>query len=111
MDDSSFFSIERLVEFGMSMAIAQQMVGSMNQTMNNMNIPGSFNSPQQSIFYAMIDGQQAGPLSENDIVSLINNKKIVNETYMWKPGMQKWDLAQNISDVVRIVALTPPPFK
>lgn len=31
MDDSNFFSIDRLVEFGMSAAIAQKMVANMNQ--------------------------------------------------------------------------------
>ena len=30
MNDQNFFSIDRLVEFGMSVAIAQQMVQSMN---------------------------------------------------------------------------------
>ena len=33
MDNNSFFSVDRLVEFGLGMAMAQQMVGMMNQTM------------------------------------------------------------------------------
>ena len=33
--------IERLLEFGLEISIAQQMINSMNQTMSNMNIPGS----------------------------------------------------------------------
>ena len=40
MDDSHFFSIDRLIEFGMGMAIAQQMVGSMNNAFQNINTPG-----------------------------------------------------------------------
>lgn len=31
MDDNSFSSIDRLMEFGMSMGIAQQMINTMNQ--------------------------------------------------------------------------------
>lgn len=41
MDNDSFFSIDRLVEFCMGMAMAQQMVGMMNHTMRQMYVSGS----------------------------------------------------------------------
>jgi hypothetical protein len=53
MDDSSFFSMDRLVEFGMGMTVAQQMVKTMNQSMTNMHVPGAMNpmeKPQQQFF-------------------------------------------------------------
>ena len=40
MNDDSFFSINRLVEFGMGMAVAQKMVNTMNKTMISMHVPG-----------------------------------------------------------------------
>lgn len=40
---------------------------------------------------------------------LILEKKIVKETYVWKLGMLQWDLEENIEEVLRLVALTPPP--
>ena len=64
MDDSSFFSINRLVEFGMGMAVAQQMVKTMNESMTNMHVPGAMNpmeKPKEKFFYAMLEGKQAGP--------------------------------------------------
>ena len=48
MDDSNFFSLDRLVEFGMSAAIAQQMIGSMNQSMQQMFTPGSIQTMPQA---------------------------------------------------------------
>ena len=55
MDQSNFFSINNLVEFGMGMAIAQQMVQTMNHTIGNMNVPGSMPTQEQgSLFYAKI---------------------------------------------------------
>ena len=118
MGENSFYSIDRLLEFGMSMAIAQQMVKSMNDMMANMRIPGAMNpmhsgAPQQGaqIFYAMIDGRQAGPFSEAECVRLIAEKKIVKETYVWIPGMKDWQLAENTPPVLRLVALAPPEFK
>ena len=113
MDDSHFYSIDRLVEFGLGLAVAQQMVKTMNESIQHMNVPGSFSMPraqQPSLFYAVVGGTQVGPLSEREVASLILEKKIVNETYMWKPGMLSWDLAEKIPDVVRLVALTPPPL-
>jgi hypothetical protein len=111
MDQNNFFSINNLVEFGMGLAIAQQMVKTMNHSIDNMNVPGSLQvNESQSLFYAILDSNQAGPLSYQDISQLVNQKKIVNETYMWKPGMTDWDIAEKIPEILKLVALTPPPI-
>jgi len=113
MNQNDFFSINNLVEFGMGMAIAQQMVQTMNQTMMNMKVPGSFevnNAQKSHLYYAIIDEKKAGPLSEMDVMNLISKKKISNETYMWRFGFNKWKLAENIPDIVKLVALSPPPL-
>ncbi len=113
MNDDSFFSINRLVEFGMGIAVAQQMVNNMNSAMTNMHIPGSMNQMQTStpqFYYAMIDGNQAGPFSEQELSRLISEKKIVKETYIWKPGLAKWEFAEKLPEILKLVALAPPPF-
>ena len=113
MNDNNFFSINNLVEFGIGMTIAQQMVKSMNQSIETMKVPGATMYNQGSVetlFYAIIDGNQIGPLSNHDITQLVRDKKIVNETYLWRPGMLSWEIAEKIPEVIRLVALTPPPF-
>lgn len=113
MDDSSFFSIDRLVEFGMGMAVAQQMVKTMNESMTNMYVPGAMNpmeKSEQKFFYAMIEGKQAGPFSEQELARLIAEKKVVKETYIWMPSLTNWKMAEQIPEVLKLVALTPPPF-
>jgi hypothetical protein len=112
-DENSFYSIDRLVEFGMSMAIARQMVQSMNQTMADMRIPGAGNpmpAPPQRMYYAVLDGKQAGPFSETEIVRLINDRKLSKETYVWHTGLREWKTAENVPEIVRLVALAPPPI-
>lgn len=114
MDDHSFFSINRLVEFGMSIAVAQQMVSTMNHTFTNMHIPGTMNQmqpAQQPFYYVVLDGQQAGPFSEQELARLITEKKVVKETFIWKPGFIRWEIAEKIPEVLRLVALSPPPMQ
>lgn len=114
MSNDSFFSIDRLVEFGMGMAMAQQMVQTMNYAMNNMQVPGvdrQIPNAPQAVYYAIIEGQQAGPFSESEMGRLVADKKITSSSYVWKPGMPNWKTAENVPDVLKIVALNPPTFK
>jgi len=133
-DERNFYSLDRLTKFGMSTAVAQQMVNSMNFTIQNMLNPGVLNSmqtPEQkqrleqklqelqergpqirildTVYYAIIDGEQAGPFCETEIGRLINTGRVCNKTYIWHTGLNEWTAAENIPAVVRLVALVPPP--
>lgn len=112
--DNNFYSMDKLVEFGMSLAIANQMASSMNQAIREMDVPGAGKSMQaqvETVYYAVIDGKQSGPYSLTELSRLINEKKIVKETYIWRPGMSQWNLVENIEEILRLVALTPPPIQ
>jgi hypothetical protein len=114
MNEDNFYSINRLVEFGIGLTVAQQMVKTMNEAMNNMQVPGAMNQVHplpQSIYYVVIDNQQMGPFSEQDLSRLICEKKITKETYVWKPGMIKWEIAEKLPEVLKWVALSPPPIQ
>ena len=113
MDNNSFFSVDRLIEFGLGMGIAQQMVGVMNQYMQQMYVPGSIQSmprPMPQTYYVAIDGQQVGPLNESEISRLIMNKQISKDTLAWVPGMAGWQPIEQVPAILKIVALTPPPL-
>ena len=118
MDDQNFFSIDRLVEFGMSVAIAKQMVNSMNQNMQGMYIPGSIQSmpkptapAAQNIYYVAIDGQQTGPLNDAEFTRLVVQKRINKDTLAWMPGMPQWKPIEEVPAMLKIIALTPPPLE
>ena len=112
MSDSNFFSIEKLIEFGLGMSVAQQMINSMNQSINSMQIPSNqMPAQQQFTFYAMIAGKQAGPLTESELMQLIDSKTIDKDTYLWQPGMNDWKKVSELPQVLKLVALSPPPFK
>lgn len=113
MDENSFFSIDRLMEFGLGMAMAQQMVQVMNQSMKQMYVPGSIQSmptPSVQTIYVVMDGQPVGPLSESDFSRLVTHRKVTKDTLAWLPGMPGWKPIEQIPTILKIVALTPPPL-
>jgi hypothetical protein len=113
MDDQSCFYIDRLVDFGLGMGIANQMVGIMNQYMSTMDIPGSIRQMQQpvlAIYYVALDGKQVGPLNDSEMAALIAQKKVNKDTLAWMPGLLGWKPIENIPAILKLVALTPPPL-
>lgn len=114
MDNNSFFSIDRLVEFGLGMGMAQQMIGMMNQYMQQMYVPGSIQSipkPLPQMYYVAIEGQQVGPLNDSELSRLIAQKQVNKDSLAWMPGMAAWQPIEQIPAILKIVALTPPPLK
>jgi hypothetical protein len=95
----------KFMEISMGLGLGRQMVNMMNESM-----PARPSDPQASdrTYYAAFEGKQAGPFSETEIVRLINDKKIVKETYVWRQGMSQWKPAQEVPEILRIFALSPP---
>ena len=113
--DNNMFSVENLVEFGMGVAIANQMVSSMNNVIKSTTVPGANNpvgnnTKTDVVYYAAIDEKAAGPFSVTELSRLIADKKINKNTLIWQPGMSDWKKAEEIPEVLRMVALTPPPL-
>lgn len=110
MDEQSFFSIDKLVEFGMGMSLAQQMMNTMNQCMAKTQIPTvQIGVPQmpsvQVEYYATVEGQIVGPLSESELSQLIQQKKITVETFFWKQGLNGWMQAKNVPEIYKHILL------
>jgi hypothetical protein len=113
MNDDDFFSINKLVEFGMGMAVAQQMVKTMNEAVTTMKTPGTFqnyNPLQNQQSYVLIDNQPQGPLSDQEVMKLIMNGKLTKENFVWQPGMPNWEIAEEVSEISKLFLLQPPPI-
>lgn len=113
MHDDNPYSIDRLIEFGMGMAVARQMTQSMNQALTQAHVPGVMNPMQGTVpqhYFVMLDGKPAGPFSDRELSQLIVQGKLTKSTYVWRPGLPKWQPAEEVADVLRLVALCPPPF-
>lgn len=117
MNTDNFFSVDRLVEFGMGLGIAQHMVKSMNSALQEAYLPSAqathltgLHPPVLPVaFFAVIDARQAGPFNEAEISRLVASGQITKATYIWRVGMLQWELAENVPEFLRIIALAPPP--
>ena len=114
MNDNNFFSIDRMVEFGMGIAVSQQMAKQMNAALQNTPVPGystpMLNSPAINHYHVVLEGKPAGPFTETEMSRLIMDGKLKKDSYVWHPGMATWALVENVADVLKLVALAPPPF-
>lgn len=76
------------MEFGMSMAVAQQMMNTMNNAMANMHAAGAEMPVKKTAaqYYAVVNGSQVGPMSEDEVAKIVGAGSIGEDTLMWKTG-------------------------
>ncbi len=58
----------------------------------------------EGIWYAVVDGNQQGPYSPEQILELYFQKKVAWESYIWREGMDGW---KHMHEVPELVALIP----
>ncbi|MBD5214570.1 MAG: DUF4339 domain-containing protein [Bacteroidales bacterium] len=113
---TDFSSIDRLVEFGMGLAVAKQMISTMNTVMNNTQVAGvnagttgqtgAVSAPYTSEkWYVAIDNRQAGPLTPAEVEHLVANGTIHDNTLIWRAGMTGWQMACNIPEINKLFLL------
>lgn len=96
-------TIDKLVEFGMGLALSQQMMNTLKQTTPP---PSNLSTPQtEYVYYAIINARQLGPLTVEELAKLISDKQITTETLMWYPGMPAWSPAKEIREVNKLLLL------
>ena len=78
---NDFSSIDRLIEFGLSIAVAQQMMNTVNTCIHQMT------------------GKQVGPLSRHALQDMIRQEKVKPDTLLWRQGMSAWKLLKEVSEL------------
>ncbi len=113
---NNFNAVDQLVEFGLGIAVAQQMVKMMNTTMAGVNAPtvknpsiDTFRMPNPNghlvqLYVGTSEGV-AGPFDESQISALLAAHKITADTLAWMPGMETWTQASNIPLVNKYILL------
>jgi hypothetical protein len=113
MTESHHFDpIERLMEFGLGLGIAQQMVGTMNQAMQQsvrVGSPEAYRASDQQAFYVVVNSAVAGPWSRQQVQSALLTGTLARDAFCWTPGMQQWARAGDIGYFQLPVTPPPPP--
>lgn len=123
---TDFSSLDKLMEFGLGLGIATQMMNTMNTVISRTAVPGVGINPGISFqpekiennldiinserkiddnYYVVYDERLAGPLNVADMEKLIKNKKIENNTLCWRPGLNSWKFAEDIPQVNKLLLL------
>lgn len=68
-------------------------------------MPGD--APQVQYMVA-VNGQQIGPCDWMKLQQLIQQGVLTHNTYVWKQGMQNWELAGNVAELQTLFASVPP---
>ncbi len=111
MNGPDFSSLDRLLDFGLCMSMAQQMVNMMNTTMQTMQIPESAKplSGKPSVdWFCAIDQKACGPYSESEIKQLLMNGQLNKDSLVWRSGMDKWQKIEFTPEILKLVLQLPP---
>lgn len=72
----------------------------------------------RTVYFAMIDGQEVGPITRAEFALRLANAMVSADTYVWKQGMDEWMPAAKVEDLAGIfkareqarkAGLRPPP--
>lgn len=104
-EHSNFFSIDNLVELGLGIAVAKNLVNGFNQNLNSATKPIDYAVRNAHV---SIDHKDVGPLNETEIRQLFCERRLFADTLAWMPGMTEWKTIEQIPAILKIIALTPP---
>ena len=100
---------------GMGFVLAQQMGGMMNpqvgqaQTTASAALPPPI--PAAVTYYYAHEGQQAGPVTFEQLRSLFANRTVNRDTLVWKQGMTSWTALKEVVELKAFLGgSTPPPL-
>ena len=93
---------------GAGFAVAGQMSQSMGQMSAGAAVPPPLS--QQAVFYAAINGAQAGPFDLALLQQKIAAGEITRQTPVWKTGMPQWSPAESVQELLAMFAHVPPPM-
>lgn len=94
---------------GMGFAMANQMgqtfSGGQQQQQQHQQTP-----PPVLTFYAVINGQQAGPYDMGTLKQMATQNQLTKDILVWREGMANWTVAGQVPELNSIFGSVPPPI-
>ncbi len=65
--------------------------------------------PPPARFHVLLEGQQQGPLTLDEIARLVREGRITGRTLVWKPGLEGWTEAAKVPELAGLLKQAGPP--
>lgn len=94
------------------MGMGMMMAGQMNQSVNaaGQAAPPAIPGAAAATVFLVIDGQQAGPFTIDQLREHARAGRLTAKTFAWKQGMPEWKPAGEIPEAAQVLGATPPPI-
>jgi len=66
--------------------------------------------PAQVQYFMAVNGQQAGPFNEQQLMQMAQSGQLTRETLVWKNGMAAWQAAGQVVELSGLFGSIPPPM-
>ncbi len=109
MEDSSAF-IEKMLELGIGMSMIKQvpdiMSGCLPSPPSQKTALGQTPPPAaQRMTYLVVDGSQAGPFNNDELMRLIQNDLLKRDTLVWMEGLSNWMPASSVPEINKLFVI------
>jgi len=64
------------------------------------------------VWYYAKNGQQAGPVSQEDLMALLRDRVLTQDTRVWREGMGQWTPARQVQELMQVMipaGMVPQP--
>lgn len=95
-----------LMGAGLGLGLGVGVGNQMSNVSGNLNTQ---NTPPPILYYVLINNQQNGPLSFDQLKQLIIDVRVNKQTMIWKTGLENWVLITEIPEASNLFNQTPPP--
>ncbi len=94
---------------GASMGVGFAMADKLSKSLGTSR--GYVPEPYEKMYYYAEAKEPQGPLSIDEIETLIKERKITADTLLWSSGMEHWQKAKTLQEIEALFnLLTPPPL-
>lgn len=104
-------AVGNLMGAGVGLGLGAGLGNQMSYLSGNINTQGhqQYQMPP-TLYFVLIDNQQQGPYSLEQIKQLTEDVKINGKTLIWKTGLDSWKLITQIPETSVFFNQTPPPI-
>ena len=100
-----------MASMAMGGAVGSGMAGAVGNMMGGMNEQKQTPPPPPQVEYSIaVNGQQSGPFGWQQLQKMVKSEQITKDTYVWKQGMENWELAGNVQELTSLFNIVPPPL-